>query len=250
MRQTSLAVGKWNFITRAVPQTCTSDIWIRAQFCAIMNVAVEGLMFRVFLACMLIAGAAVAQDGKSTPSDQKPSSTPAANSSPSSAAQGASSDKSAAVGQKTTPLVVSRAQRLGAAKSAFIKKVEGSEIPVNVITNSLEGWGRYMLVSGPEKADLIIEISSPEEQPSSVTITGSHNNPLTGYPEQSTSTSHNLSMVPIKMTVFDAKSKLPLWSATEQPKRAMKQKSREDNLVEAAENLFMKFHHAVEPNTP
>lgn len=149
---------------------------------------------------------------------------------------------------KTVPLALSRAQRLGAAKSVFIKKVEGSSIPVNVITDSLQGWGRYTLVSAPDKADLLIEITSPEEQPSSVTINGSHTNPLTGYPENSTSTSRNISNVPIKMTVFDAKTKLPLWTATEQPKHALKQKAREDNLVEAAETLFSKFHEAVEPS--
>jgi hypothetical protein len=191
-------------------------------------------MYRVILSCALSLGIAVGQNAQSIPA------TPSQNSNPASQA--------GSTGQKTTPLALSRSQRLGAAKTAFVKKVEGSEIPVNVITNSLEGWGRYTLVSSPEKADLLIEITSPEEQPSSVTINGSHNNPRTGYPESSSSTSRNISNVPIRMSVLDAKTRLPLFSATEQPKHALKQKAREDNLVEAAQTLFSKFHQAVEPN--
>jgi hypothetical protein len=174
---------------------------------------------------MLMLAASFGQDTKTPPAEKSQSSAP----------------------QKTTPIAVTRAQRLGAAKTAFIKKVEGSEIPVNVISESLQGWGRYTLVESADKADMVIEISSPEEQPSSVTINGSHTNPLTGYPEQMSSSSRNISMNPIKMTVFDAKTRLPLWSSTEQPKRALKQKAREDNLVEAAQALFSRFHQAVEP---
>jgi hypothetical protein len=48
------------------------------------------------------------------------------------------------------------------------------------------------------------------------------------------------------MTVRDAKSKTPLWSATEQPKFAMKQKAKEDNLVKASQLLVSKFHDRIE----
>jgi hypothetical protein len=199
-------------------------------------------MYRIAVSCVLTLGMGVAQalgQNATPPTSPKTSQ-----------AQGAGSDKGTTEPAKTTPLAVSRAQRLGAAKSAFIRKVEGSDIPVNVITNSMEGWGRYALVNSADKADLLIEISSPEEQPSSITVKGSHINPLTGYPDQSTTTTRNISSMPIKLTVFDAKSKLPLWTAVEQPKRALKQKSREDNLVEAAEALFSKFHEVVEPSAP
>jgi len=183
-------------------------------------------MFRLVGIGLLFVGVAMAQNPAAEPPSQQ---------------------NSSAAPSKTTPIAVSRTQRLGAAKTAFIKKVEGSEIPVNVITNSMEGWGRYTLVNSADKADLLIEITSPEEQPSSVTINGNRNNPLTGRPEQSSSTSRNISNVPIRMTVLDAKTRLPLWSAVEQPKHALKQKTQEDNLVDAAQSLFSKFHQAVEP---
>src|SRR4051812_17917350 len=184
MRKTSLCCGvSWNFNTRRqLDRHCPSDTWIRRRavrhhrmLSRTVRPKEKALMYRVILSCALWLGIAVAQNAQSTPA------TPSQNSNPTSQAGSA--------GQKTTPLALSRSQRLGAAKTAFVKKVEGSEIPVNVITNSLEGWGRYTLVSSPEKADLLIEITSPEEQPSSVTINGSHNNPRTGYPEASSSTS-------------------------------------------------------------
>jgi hypothetical protein len=210
-------------------------------------------MYRVIVAGLftaLIFAVAVAQDSKSDTKSAPPAQTSTAQDSgqAAQAKAGQAASDPAPAPHKTVPLALSRAQRLGAAKSVFIKKVEGSTIPVNVITDSLQGWGRYTLVSAADKADLLIEITSPEEQPSSVTINGSHTNPLTRYPDTSTSTSRNISNVPIKMTVFDAKTKLPLWTATEQPKHALKQKAREDNLVQAAETLFSRFHEAVEPS--
>ena len=196
-------------------------------------------MYRAILACTLLLGSVAAQDNKAAPGPQ--SSAPHA--------EPPASD-AAATPQKTTPIAVTRAQRLNAAKTVFIKKVEGSEIPVDVMTSHFEGWGRYTLVSTPDKADLLVEITSPPEQPSSVTINGSRTNPLTGLGDTTSSTTRNISNVPIRMSVLDAKTRLPLWTATEQPRHALKQKAREDNLVEATQSLFSKFHAVVEPTQP
>lgn len=48
------------------------------------------------------------------------------------------------------------------------------------------------------------------------------------------------------MTVFDSRNKRPLWSATESVKFAMKEKGKENNLVESAERLATKFHDRLE----
>jgi len=192
-------------------------------------------MFRALLTSTLLISIATAQQAA-----------PAA----SQGSQTGATTSANAPAQKTTPIAVSRAQRLSAAKTVFVKKVEGSEIPVNVITNALEGWGRYTLVNSPEKADLLIEITAPQQEPSSVTINGSSTSSITGRPEMNSSTSRNISNVPIRMAVLDPKTRLPLWTGVEQPKHAMKQKAREDNLVEAAQALFSKFHQAVEPSAP
>ena len=52
------------------------------------------------------------------------------------------------------------------------------------------------------------------------------------------------------MTVFDAKNKRVLWRSTEKVKSALKQKAKENNLVEAAERLVSKFHDRLEPPAP
>ena len=104
----------------------------------------------------------------------------------------------------------------------------------------------------PESATgaVTLRTSAYFHQPSSVTINGSRNNPLSGRAEQNSSTSRNISNVPIRMAVLDPKTRLPLWTGVEQPKHALKQKAREDNLVEAAQALFSRFHQAVEPSVP
>ncbi|HEV3036440.1 MAG TPA: hypothetical protein VHA33_01385 [Candidatus Angelobacter sp.] len=137
------------------------------------------------------------------------------------------------------------ADRLVAAKNLFLKKTTGSEIPYEVINTDFEGWGRYVLVDNPDKADLIMEISAPVDN--SGTRISTKVNRETGQQDNGYSSSKEFSSDPIKITVYDAKSKRPLWSASDKPKFAMKQKARENNLVESAERLFSKFHDRVEP---
>lgn len=144
------------------------------------------------------------------------------------------------------PVPISPSARLVAAKSAFVKSGGGSDIPLNVINSLLEGWGRFILVDAPEKADIIIEIASPTEN-NGVSVSSSTKTSAQGRPETSTTSTRQLSVSQIKLVVFDAKNKVALWSATEQPKSAVRQKAREDNLVEAAQNLFAKFRDRIQP---
>ena len=135
--------------------------------------------------------------------------------------------------------------RLKTAKNIFLKKSGGSDIPYNVINSGFEGWGRYVLVDTPDQADIVMEISAPSDD--SGTRVTAKTSRETGMPESGYSSSKEVSSDPIKITVFEAKSKRPLWSATDKPKFAMKQKTKENNLVESAERLFAKFHDRVEP---
>lgn len=142
--------------------------------------------------------------------------------------------------------------RLTAAKSVYMKSAGGSEIPFNVITTSMEGWGRYIIVNSADKADLIMEVTSPAETGGGVTVSSSTKPGNDGRPEQSSSTSREISPAggPVKIVVYDARSKAALWSGMEQAKSAMRQKAREDNLVQAAEKVFSKFHDRIEPPPP
>ena len=160
----------------------------------------------------------------------------------------------AVLAQQNTPPAPTRnppvtpTTRLAAARTVFIKNGGGSSIPYNVVSTSMEGWGRYTSVDTPEKADLIIEISSPSGGSGVSVSSKTGTSAQTGQPESSTSTTRELGSGPIRMTVIDGKSKSVLWTASEQTKYAMRKKSQEDNLVEAAEALFRKFHDRVEPN--
>jgi hypothetical protein len=146
---------------------------------------------------------------------------------------------------------VSPSQRLTAAKTALVRSAGGSEIPSDVISSAVASWGRFTRVDSPEKADIILEVTSPGDEGGGVSVSSSVNRSrLTGRDEQSTTSSRQLSNAPIRLIVYDARSHVALWSAQEQPKFAMKQKSREDNLVQAAQRLFNKFRDRLEAPAP
>lgn len=145
------------------------------------------------------------------------------------------------------PVVETPSARLANAKNVLVTRARGNDIPYDVIKSTLEGWGRFALVETKDKADLVVEIATTGGD-SSVRVAASNGaSPLTGRPEQSSSTSKDFSNAEITMTVYDAKTKRVLWMATETAKYAMKQTARENNLVEAAERLASKFHDRLEP---
>jgi hypothetical protein len=144
------------------------------------------------------------------------------------------------------PLIETPSMRLAAAKNVFITRTHGSRIPLDVIKSTLEGWGRFTFVETPEKADLIIEISSTGD--SGVQVSSSSKvSPETGQEEKSSSTRKDISPTEVKMTVFDSRNKRGLWTATESVKFAMKEKGKENNLVDASERVASKFHERLEP---
>jgi len=138
--------------------------------------------------------------------------------------------------------------KLAAAKTAFIKNAGGNPIPYNVISSSMENWGRFTIVNRPEDADIVVEVSAPSGGGGVSVSSKTDTSPRTGFPESSSTTTRDLSSAPIKMTVFDGKSKSVIWTWSEQPKFAMRKKGQEDNLVDAAEKLFTRFHDRVEPS--
>jgi hypothetical protein len=144
------------------------------------------------------------------------------------------------------PIMETASMRLASAKNVFIYRTHGSRIPFDVIRSTVEGWGRFTLVETADKADLIIEVSSTGD--SNVQVSSSSSvSADSGREEKSTSSRKDISPSEVKMTVFDARNKRGLWTATESVKFAMKEKAKENNLVEAAERLASKFHERLEP---
>jgi hypothetical protein len=150
-------------------------------------------------------------------------------------------------GEKKPAGIQTPTARLTSARNVFIVRTHGSNIPYDTIRTTVDNWERFTLVDAPGKADLIIEVAS-EGGDNDVRVTSKMGpNYQTGQMEQSTSSSKDLSSTEISMTVSDAHNKRVLWHATEPAKYSMKEKVRENNLVEAAEKLASKFHDRLEP---
>ena len=147
--------------------------------------------------------------------------------------------------KKASPPPMTPAARLAAAKTAFLKKSGGSEsIPYDVVSDTLQGWGRFTLVEAVEKADVIIEVYTAEDSPTTISTSGRGR----GYGAGPSATaSKEVSISQIRLTVYDAKSKMGLWSSSEHPKGALKKVDRENNEVEAAQHLVEKLHDQLEP---
>jgi hypothetical protein len=144
------------------------------------------------------------------------------------------------------PVIETPSMRLASGRNVFMVRTHGSHIPFEVIRSTMEDWGRFTFVETPEKADLIIEIASSGD--SGVQVSSSSKvSPETGHEEKTSSTRKDISPTDVKMTVIDARNKRGLWAATESVKFAMKEKAKENNLVDAAERLASKFHDRLEP---
>ena len=138
--------------------------------------------------------------------------------------------------------------RIRAAKTIFVRKGEGNDIPFNVIQSGIDSWPRFIPALSADKADIIAEVTAPEEE-SSLEATTTTTNQQTGEKTKS-KTADERYVQYVKLTILDPRSKLPLWTATERPKGGMKKASREDNIIKSAQELLRKFHAVVEPDVP
>jgi hypothetical protein len=144
--------------------------------------------------------------------------------------------------------VISPIARLNAAKTVYIRKLPGNEIPYNVIANGFDGWAKYVVVASPEKADLVVEVSAPEVDESGIAISATTSkDDAYGKHDQGVKLPKVYTVNIIKMTVMDTHTKTPLWSAAETPRNAARKNKSQDNLVDAAQKLFQHFHDRVEP---
>ena len=117
------------------------------------------------------------------------------------------------------------AARLAAARTAFIKKSGGEDaIAFDVVSTTLEGWGRFALVDAPEKADIIVEIVTGEDNRPTAGPGSVKSSRRSGGMAPSSSSSHTLSQ--FKLIVYDAKSRFGLWTGSERIKPASKKIAR------------------------
>ena len=149
--------------------------------------------------------------------------------------------------RKTAAPTISPLARLAAAKTAYLKRAgSGGNIPFEVISETLEGWPRFTLVNAPEKAEIIIEVFCSDDYDVG-TATTIRTSPQTGRPERGARTDKQFAAPEIRLTIYDARTTMPLWQAIEHPKYALKKKDIENHEVEAAQRLVTKLHDQLEP---
>lgn len=150
---------------------------------------------------------------------------------------------------------VSATTRLLNAKTVCVKKVAGDDMAFDIVNNAVIGWPRYIVVDSPEKADLLIEVSSPEppkkdkdkDGGSSTSVSGSASgrDPRAMQMPATTYTSTD-----VKLIVRDAHTRAILWAGTEPAKEAFRQAKTDQNLIDATQKLVRKFHDRIEPPPP
>ena len=150
--------------------------------------------------------------------------------------------------QPANPGAAAHYDRMAAAKTVFLKNAGGNDIPFNVISRGFESWARYVLVDSPDKADLIIEIQSPDDDSADKDKDLASKANVYGGNQQKQQDTPKPKVDVITLTVFD-KNKKPMWIGREEPKFALRHKAEETRMVEAAQKLFNRFHDRVEPPT-
>lgn len=145
--------------------------------------------------------------------------------------------------QQTTPTSQNFSQRLAFGTSMYVKNEHGGSIAFDAISTDLQNWGRFSILNTPEKADFIAEVTSYES--GAVSLDGNTSAPY----ERSAQTGvrKDLSSPSVTLKIYERRTNRELWTGTEKVKSAFKKRTEQDNMVAAAEKLFLRFHDAVEP---
>jgi hypothetical protein len=149
------------------------------------------------------------------------------------------------------PLSVAPSVRLAAAKSVFLRNGGGSDIPFEVISLAFSEWGRFAVVTDSTKADLIVEVASPDDGKKKKDEGGGGG--LSGQIRQGGSRQSEPPPAPtstrsdVLLAVYDAKAKVTLWSSTEQTKSVQKGMSKEERFAAAGVRLMARFRERIDP---
>ena len=139
--------------------------------------------------------------------------------------------------------------RMAAAHSVFLRNAGGSDIPFEVISTSFSEWGRFTVADDATKADLIVEVASPDDGRKKKEDSGNGGlQAKLGNGRRSEPAAAPVSTrSDVLMTVRDGKNKVSLWSATEQPKGVEKGMSKEDKFAAAGARLMARFKEKIDP---
>ena len=125
----------------------------------------------------------------------------------------------------------------------YVKNVHGGNIAFDAISIDLQNWGRFTILDSAEKAEFVAEVTSYE----SGMISLGGNTPAPYERSAQSGVRKDLSSSSVTLSIYEAKTNRELWTGTEKIKSAFKKKTEQDNVIAAAEKLFVRFHDAVEP---
>lgn len=145
--------------------------------------------------------------------------------------------------QQNPPISQSFRERLAFGKSMYVKNVHGGNIAFDAISTDLQNWGRFTILDSAEKAEFVAEVTSYE----SGTISLGGNTPAPYERSAQSGVRKDLSSSSVTLSIYETKTNRELWTGTEKIKSAFKKKTEQDNVIAAAEKLFVRFHDAVEP---
>lgn len=126
------------------------------------------------------------------------------------------------------------------AKSVFLSNGGGSDLAYDAFYSEMKKWGKYQIVGSPEEADLIVELACRVEHDG--TRVWSSTNTYNGATQV-----HSAQIVDpqVVLTIYDAKSKNPLWSTTDHRRLARREKNREKETINSAQRLVEELETRV-----
>jgi hypothetical protein len=129
---------------------------------------------------------------------------------------------------------------IGDAKKVFLTNGGGSDLAYDAFYADIKEWGKYEIVGSPEAADLIVELSYQVENDGtrvwSATITGkTHVYSVEDLDPQ------------VVLRIYDAKTKIPLWSAVDHSRFARREKNEEKETIKSADRLVDQLKDRVSP---
>ena len=118
------------------------------------------------------------------------------------------------------------------ATKVFLTNGGGSNLAYDTFYSGMKQWGKYKIVGSPEGADLIIEIAYRVEQGGTRVWSSSNT-------YNCTTQVHSAQIVDpqLTITIFDAKSRISLWSEVDHRRLARREKNREKEIINSADRL-------------
>src|SRR3984957_3578518 len=117
------------------------------------------------------------------------------------------------------------------AKKVFLSNGGGSNLAYDAFSSKMKEWSKYKIVGSPEESDLIVELSYRAEDSTRVW------NATNTYYIKTQANSKQIVDPQLSLTIFDAKIKTSLWSATDRRGLAKREKDREKETVNSAQRL-------------